>query len=118
MREAAQAWWQEIRLHAQRLRQWNNWDAFKIALITHFQPPNYQQSLRDQLKVLKQKGSVRDYTTIFRNIIGQVTGMGEQNKVGYYTDGLKQVIKIEVKYRKPQNLPEVIKMATEYDFVM
>jgi hypothetical protein len=66
-----------------------SWNEFATALRTSFQPPNFQQHLRQQLKKLKQTGSVQDYGMQFRNILGQIDDMAEPDKVAYFTEGLK-----------------------------
>jgi len=43
-----------------------NWNAFATAIRQAFQPLNYQHHLRQQLKRLKQTGSVQEYGSRFR----------------------------------------------------
>ena len=76
----------------------DNWNDFMVQLRAAFQPPNYQQHLRQQLKQLKQTGSVHEYGSQFRNIIGQILNMEELDKVSYFIDGLKVATKMEVNY--------------------
>lgn len=49
---------------------------FEPAIKAAFQPPNYQQYLRQQLKRTRQFGTVQEYTSRFQNIVGQIEGMG------------------------------------------
>ena len=68
-----------------------DWNAFATALRTAFQPPNFQHYLRQQLKKLRQTGTVQEYGMEFKNILNQITDMGKVNKITYFTNGLKPV---------------------------
>ena len=52
------------------IKPFENWQAFVTVLREAFQPPHYQQHLYRQLHLLRQTGSVQDYGTKFRNIVG------------------------------------------------
>jgi len=80
-----------------------------------FQPPNYQQFLRQQLRRLRQTSSVREYTTQFQNIVGQIEGMKPLDQVMMYVEGLKSAIQQEVSYQAPQTLAAAIELAIRYD---
>jgi Retrotransposon gag protein/Chromo (CHRromatin Organisation MOdifier) domain/gag-polyprotein putative aspartyl protease/Zinc knuckle len=95
-----------------------DWTAFATALRTSFQPPNHQQYLRQQLRTLKQIGSVQEYGMKFRNLIGQTTGMGDLDQVAYFIEGLKPATKMEVSYQAPDNLEDAWKLAIKYDTAM
>jgi len=97
---------------------WNDWNAFKTAVRAAFQPPNYQSYLRQQLRRLKQTGSVRDYTTQFQNVVGQIEGMGDLDQVAHYLDGLKPDTRKELAYQAPQSLEAAINLAVRYDSAM
>jgi hypothetical protein len=97
---------------------WTNWNAFKTAVRTAFQPPNYQSYLRQQLQRLKQMGSVQDYTTQFQNIVGQIEEMGDLDQVAHYLDGLKPDTQKELAYQAPQTLEAAINLAVRYDSAM
>ena len=90
---------------------WHNWDDFATEMKAAFQPPQYQQYLRDQLRRCHQTGSVQEYTTRFRNIMGQIEEMGELDKVNAFSDGLKLATRQEVKYQAPSTLEEAWKLA-------
>jgi hypothetical protein len=47
-----------------------------------------QIDLRDQLRILKQHGSVEDYTTEFRRLFNQVKDMSQLDAIHAYTRGL------------------------------
>jgi Retrotransposon gag protein. len=89
-----------------------------VQLRAAFQPPNYQQHLRQQLKQLKQTGSVHEYGVQFRNIIGQILNMEELDKVSYFIDGLKAATKMEVNYQAPETFEDAWKLAIHYDTAM
>src|SRR5271163_4360500 len=54
-----------------------NWTAFANALRTAFQSPNFEQYIRQQIRNLHQTGSIQDYISQFKNLVGQTTNMGE-----------------------------------------
>lgn len=74
-------WFVNLSLKNQRP---SSWKSFKDALIDHFQPPDFQENLRQQLLSLRQKQSLADYVAAFRNIIGQVTEMDELTQVMFF----------------------------------
>ena len=97
---------------------YTTWTAFATAVRTAFQPPNFQQYLRQQLKKLRQTSTVQEYTSQFQNIVGQIENMGELDQVTYYIDGLKPATKMEVAYQAPDTLEGAIARAIQYDTAM
>jgi hypothetical protein len=95
-----------------------DFDDFAKKLREAFEPPHYQQHLRKQLKQLRQTGSVHEYGTQFRNLVGQITAMEELDKVAYFIDGLKPATKMEVNYQAPETLDNAWKLAIRYDTAM
>src|SRR5579884_4246575 len=95
-----------------------NWDTFVTALQEAFQPPHYQQHLRRQLRLLRQTGSVQDYGTKFRNIVGQITDMSALDQITYFIEGLKPATKMEISYQAPETLEDAWKLAIRYDTAM
>ena len=90
-------------------------EQFARAIKRAFQPSHYQPILRRQLRDLKQRDSVQCYVYEFRNLVGQITGMGDLDQVMFFIEGLKQATRTEVNYRVPQNLEEAIEVAINYD---
>ena len=86
---------------AKQQHVFTDWATFANALRTAFQPPNHQQYLRQQLKKLRQTGSVQEYGMQFRNLLGQIEGMGDFDQVAYFIDGLKPATQMEVSYQAP-----------------
>jgi Retrotransposon gag protein len=66
-----------------------DWAAFADALRVAFQPPNHQQYLRQQLKQLRQTGTIQEYGMAFRNLLGQIDNMAEEDKIAYFVEGMK-----------------------------
>jgi hypothetical protein len=95
-----------------------DWNDFTIQIRDAFEPPHYQQHLRKQLKQLRQTGSVHEYGTQFRNLVGQITAMEELDKVSYFIDGLKAATRMEVNYQAPETLDDAWKLAIHYDTAM
>ena len=81
-------------------------------------PPNYQHNLRQQLRNLKQTGSVQEYGIRFRNTIGQIAEMAELDKVTYFIEGLKPATKMEVVYQAPEDFERIWQLAKRFDTAM
>ena len=64
---------------------------------------------------MKQTSSVRDYTTSFLELIGQLDSIDEDDKVVYYTNGLKPQTRMELTYKAPRTLEKAVNLATKYD---
>jgi len=94
---------------------YDSWDAFVAAIQSAFQPPNYQQYLRQQLKQCRQTSTVQEYGLRFRNIVGQTTDMSEVDQITYFVQGLRPATQAEVSYRSPQTLEDAWKFAIAYD---
>ena len=95
-----------------------DWTAFATALRAAFQPPNFKQYIRQQIRNLRQTGSIQDYTSQFRNLVGQTTNMGEQDQITYYIEGLKPATKMEVSYRAPATFEDAWKTTIQFDIAM
>jgi hypothetical protein len=93
----------------------STWTQFASEITCAFQPPNQQQLLRAKLRTLTQSGSIHDYITSFRNVISQVTSMDEDDKIGYFTFGLRHATKNELTYRAPSTLEEAMNLAFTFD---
>lgn len=115
-KDAALSWWLQQKISAGSNQEpYNTWDSFKVGLKSAFQPANFQQHLRVQLRKVQQKGSVQDYTIQFLNIVGQIEDMSVPDQVIQYIEGLKPAIKVELSYHAPATLTDAIDRATRYD---
>ena len=88
------------------------------AIRTAFQPPNNQQNLRQQLKHLRQTGTVQEYSSQFRNILGQIEDMSQLDQVSYFLDGLKPATRAEVGYQAPTTFEQAWQLAICFDNAM
>ncbi len=70
---AALEWYREQK----KMAPFTLWSEFRVGLIKAFQPTNFQQNLRDELKALKQGKNLLDYVTRFRRMVGLVDSMNE-----------------------------------------
>ena len=50
--------------------------------------------------------------------MGQITGMGEDDQIAYFIEGLKPSTKMEVSYRSPGTFEETWEMAVKYNTAM
>ena len=94
------------------------WETFQKEIKTAFMPLNYQHHLRQQLRKLRQIGTVQEYGTQFRNIIGQISDIAELDKVTYFIEGLKPATKMEVAYQAPDNFEDAWALAIRFDTAM
>src|SRR5271155_4754482 len=77
---AALHWYLNLVAAAGNNAAFADWTAFATTLRTAFQPPNFEQYIRQQIRNLRQTGSIQDYTSQFRNLVGQTTNMGNRTK--------------------------------------
>jgi hypothetical protein len=118
LKDAALHWYLNKVVGNNNTPPYTTWTTFATAIRTAFQPPNFQQYLRQQLKRLRQTSTVQEYTSQFQNLVGQIEGMGELDQVTYYIDGLKPSTKMEVAYQAPDTLEGAIARAIQYDTAM
>lgn len=115
LKEAALQWYQNRVQSDTNRTPFADWNAFSEAILKAFQPPNYQRVLRLQLEKLKQTTTVQDYVYRFRNVVGQIKGMGEDDQVIAFMRGLKSATRSEVNYQNPENLEKAIEIAIRFD---
>src|SRR6185369_8311332 len=118
LKDAALHWYLNKVVGNNNVPPYNTWMEFANAMKVAFQPPNYQQYLRQQLKKLRRINTVQEYTSQFQNVVGQIENMEELDQVTYYIDGLKPATKMEVAYRAPDTLEQAISHAIRYDTAM
>ena len=116
LHDAALHWYQQACLQGtDGYLPFEDWEEFVLEIKKAFQPPNNQQVLRRQVRGLRQTGDIRDYIYRFRNLVGQITGMGQLDQVMHFVDGLKPATQTEVNYRAPDTLAEAMEIAITYD---
>lgn len=92
-----------------------SWEDFLARIRDSFEPPNTEFHLRRNLRQLKQNSSVQEYVFSFRNIVGQIANMSEEDMILNFVEGLKDDIKAELIYRCPPKLDEAIRLAVSFD---
>ncbi len=114
---AALQWYLNIRtlMSDNQKAPYTDWKEFIDELKSAFIRPNNQFHLRRELRNLKQKSSMNDYVFQFRNLVGQLKNMSEEDLVLNFVEGLKDKTKEEVIYRAPVTLDSAIKMAVDFD---
>lgn len=84
-----------------------------------FGPVDHLDHLRIKLDNLKQTGSLDDYIANFRVITTQINrGMSDDEKRHRFIEGLNEVVRTEVRFRKSKNLEEAIELAVNVDRTM
>ena len=93
------------------------WEEFCAAIQIAFEPVNRFKIARDKLAEVKQRGSVQAYAYEFRNIITDVPGITEDEKVDKFVRGLKERTRQEVDIRDPKSLDEAVRIADRFDSI-
>jgi hypothetical protein len=75
----------------------NRWQLFCEKLRKQYQPYNKAQVIRDQLDRLRQgQDTVNGYLQAFIRLAGQLSSMGDEEKLAYFRRGLKPKIAVEI----------------------
>jgi hypothetical protein len=75
-------------------------------------------SARNQLERLHQRGSVSAYTDQFRAVADLIPSMGDDEKRNAYTRGLKDQVHLHVAFANPRTFEETVIIATRIDDIM
>ncbi|KAJ1385824.1 Retrotransposon gag domain [Sesbania bispinosa] len=92
----------------------HTWEEFRTAIIRRFQP-SMTQNPYELLLGLKQSSSVEDYREKFELYAGPLKGTDPDYLKGIFLNGLKDVIKAELKLYKVESLPELMDYAQRID---
>ena len=65
------------------------WEAFKLCIEAEFVPKDSIVRARDRLYKLKQRTTVAIYLADFRNIVIDIPGISDSEKLARFTEGLK-----------------------------
>ena len=96
-----------------------SWNNLKAEFMRLFGPVDHLDHLRIKLDNLKQTGSLDDYIANFRVITTQISrGMSDDEKRHRFIEGLNEVVRTEVRFRKSKNLEEAIELAVNVDRTM
>ncbi|PXF41847.1 hypothetical protein BWQ96_08426 [Gracilariopsis chorda] len=87
------------------------WEAFKLCVENEFVPKDSMVRARDTLYKLKQRTSVAIYLSDFRNIVIEIPGISDSEKLARFTEGLKPHILLEVQKASPKMFEEAAKIA-------
>ena len=92
----------------------SSWPEFKARLTAHFQPVNEEDFARQQVRILKQTGGVRDFVARYQALILQIPSMDERSKVDNFTTGLKAGVRQWVKLQDPHTLEAAMRVAEQF----
>jgi hypothetical protein len=116
LRGAAKTWYTYVRSpYTPPSEQVKTYDEFLSGIKAHFTPIDPVKIARDQLAELKQTGSVRDYTAIFRQLNTRIPKMSEDERLDRYVRGLKPFTRKEVEVREPATYDEATRIAEKFD---
>lgn len=91
-----------------------SWEDFCQAIRLEFGPSQFTDHTID-LKLLKQEGTVQDYSLQFQKLSKRVKGVPEKSLVSQHMVGLKEEVRYEVQMAKPENLPSAMHLARMYE---
>ena len=91
------------------------WEAFKLCIGTEFVPKDSIVRARDRMYKLKQRTSVAMYLADFRNIVIDIPGISDSEKLARFTEGLKPPILLEILKSSPIMSSEAAKIALDVD---
>lgn len=94
-----------------------SWTSLREGLIKTFAPISEEQNARDRLSSLKQRQSVSQYASTFRQILLLLPDMSVSDRIDRFARGLKLPIAREIYLRAPTTLEEAIRIADRYDSV-
>ena len=91
-----------------------NWTNFKQVVIQRFQP-SMNQSPYELLVSLKLEGTVEEYRKKFELYAGPLRGIKFEYLKGIFLNGLKEVVRAELKLHPVNSLPELMDYAQRID---
>ncbi|KAG6515905.1 hypothetical protein ZIOFF_026343 [Zingiber officinale] len=89
----------------------DTWDRLKKEMKDQFLPGNTSWIARDDLKCLKQSGSVRDYVKEFSSLMLDIQNMSEEDKLYNFLYGLQPWAQVELRRQNVRDLPSAIAAA-------
>jgi hypothetical protein len=108
----ALAWW---RFREQQPGAPLTFDALAGELKINFQPVNPVDTMRNLLADLKQKATVLEYATDFRNIAIGIPGITDDEMKDRFIRGLLPRTKEELVLRAPTSFSEAVQLAVRFD---
>jgi len=97
----------------------NNWETFKEVFKKKFEPFDFQNKLKIQLRQLRQTGSLSQYIMNFETLINQIDEMIIEDQILQFQLGLNNnEIRFQVRSAQPETLEEAIEVARLYDDCM
>ena len=116
MNGEAAIWWRMYKqTHPRRYPQ--SWVDFEALIILHFAPKNTEDTIREKLFNLTQKGSVMQYASEFRRLLTLHPPMPMADQLDRFKRGLKDKIRLELMVRRPRDLDEAEEIAMYLDSV-
>ena len=109
----AKLWWRtrtKEDLNAGRPKV-ETWESLKRELKEQFLPNNTSWIAREDLKKLRQDGSVRDYVKKFSSLILDVDNMSEEDRMFNFLSGLQPWAQLELRRQKISDLSSAIAAA-------
>lgn len=91
-----------------------SWEDFCQAIRLEFSPSQFTDYTIN-LKLLRQEGTVQDYSLQFQKLSKRVKGVPEKSLVSQYMGGLKEEVRYEVQIAKPEILSSAMHLARMYE---
>ena len=116
LRDSALSWF-KLRLQDQQFADQLSMATLAQGLSDQFEVESPETSARAKLKTLRQTGSAQSYAKTFQDIILDIPGMAEADRVDKFVSGLKPSTQLKVLLEDPKSLQAAIKIAIFTDKV-
>ena len=90
------------------------WEDFQVELKKRFRPEDFQSRIFEQLKQLKQTGSLNDYIDQFTILQNKSENLSELVLISLFKDGLEPSLKEELAYKNPKTLKDAMYRAKRF----
>lgn len=114
LRGPALRWWRNV----DAANRPTTWTDFTTRITTYFLPQGADNSARNQLERLHQRGSVASYTDRFRAITDLISNMSDEEKRVTYTRGLKEQVQLQVAFARPPTFEDTVIQANTIDDIL
>lgn len=91
--------------------EFEGWEDLCVALRQFYEPFSKEQTTRDRLYSLKQRGTLENHITEFYRLVVKVPDMAEADKTHLFVRSLDKELAREVYFRDPTTLDDAISVA-------
>ena len=92
-----------------------SWFEFKAEVKRMHDPKNKERLLRQELREIKMRGTLKDFVYKFRALSNEIDGLDKDELLYIFVDALTPRLKSEVLAKDAKSLEEAIRIATIFD---